>query len=64
MPWGGHRGTAAPRTRENRTLTVAFRDDATSVPLLGAGTAFGEGGCAFLLALGLPLAHKAPWHGL
>ena len=56
-------GTAAKRTRENRTITVDFRDDATYVQLLGDGRAFVEFVCAFLLALGFQLAHKATCHG-
>src|SRR5919109_2995329 len=55
--------TAAKRTRENRTITVDFRDDATYVQLLGDGKAFVEFVCAFLLALGFQLAHKATCHG-
>src|SRR5262245_56363081 len=50
--------TAAKQTRENRTITVDFRDDATYVQLLGDGKAFVECVCAFLLALGFQLAHK------
>src|ERR671935_3314089 len=56
-------GTAAKRTRENRTITVDFRDDATYVQLLGDGKAFVEFVCAFLLSLGFQLAHKATCHG-
>jgi len=33
-------GTAATRTRENRTITVDFRDEATYFQLLGDGKAF------------------------
>src|ERR671924_603101 len=55
--------TAAKRTRENRTITVDFRDDATYVQLLGDGKAFVEFVCAFLLALGFQLAHKATCEG-
>ena len=51
--------TAAKQTRENRTITVDFRDEATYVQLLGDGKAFVECVCAFLLALGFELAHKA-----
>ena len=40
---------AAKRTRENRTITVDFRDDATYLQLLGNGKAFVEFVCAFLL---------------
>ena len=50
--------TAAKQTRENRTITVDFRDAATYVQLLGNGKAFVEFVCAFLLSLGFQLAHK------
>src|SRR5919108_309841 len=56
-------GTAAKRTRENRTITVDFRDDATYLQLLGDGKAFVEFVCAFLLSLGFQLAHKATCSG-
>ena len=55
--------TAAKQTRENRTITVDFRDDATYVQLLGDGKAFVEFVCAFLLSLGFQLAHKATCQG-
>src|SRR5574341_2496331 len=55
--------TVAQRTRDNRTITVDFRDDATYVQLLGDGKAFVECVCAFLLALGFQLAHKATCRG-
>ena len=55
--------TAAKRTRANRTITVDFRDEATYVQLLGNGKAFVEFVCAFLLSLGLQLAHKATCRG-
>src|SRR5256885_9563180 len=55
--------TAAKRTRDNRTITVDFRDDATYVQLLGDGKAFVECVCAFLLSLGFQLAHKATCQG-
>jgi hypothetical protein len=51
--------TAAKQTRENRTITVDFRDEATYVQLLGDGKAFVEFVCAFFLSLGFQLAHKA-----
>jgi hypothetical protein len=63
MTWGGHMSTAAKRTRDNRTITVDFRDEATYVRLLGDGKAFVECVLAFLLALGFQLAHKATCHG-
>src|SRR5499433_2791299 len=63
MTWGGHMSTAAKQTRTNRTITVDFRDDATYAQLLGDGKAFVEFVCAFLLALGFQLAHKATCGG-
>ena len=56
-------GQAAKRTRENRTITVDFRDEATYFQLLGDGKAFVECVLAFLLALGFQLAHKATCRG-
>jgi len=52
-------GTAAKPTRENRTITVDFRDDAAYFHLIADGKAFVECVLAFLLALGLQLKHKA-----
>jgi hypothetical protein len=43
----------ARQTRENRTITIDFRDEATYFQLLGNGKAFLECVLAFLLALGL-----------
>jgi hypothetical protein len=63
MTWGGHMSTATKQTRDNRTITVDFRDDATYVQLLGDGKAFVEFVCAFLLSLGFQLAHKATCRG-
>src|SRR5499425_3102289 len=56
-------GQAAKRTRENRTITVDFRDDATYLQLLGNGKAFVEFVCAFFLSLGFQLLHKATCRG-
>jgi hypothetical protein len=56
-------GTAAKRTRDNRTITVDFRDEATYVQLLGDGKAFVEFVFAFILSLGFQLAHKATCRG-
>src|SRR6266849_7821510 len=56
-------GTAAKATRENRTITVDFQNEATYVQLLGDGKAFVECVLAFLLALGFQLTHKATCHG-
>jgi hypothetical protein len=55
--------TAAKRTRENRTITVDFRDEATYFQLLGDGKAFVEFVFAFLLALGFQLLHTATCDG-
>jgi hypothetical protein len=55
--------TVAKRTRENRTITVDFRDEATDFQLLGDGKVFVEFVFAFLLALGFQLAHKATCRG-
>src|SRR5882724_239416 len=46
-------------TRENRTITVDFRDEATYFRLLDDGKAFVECVLAFLLALGFQLTHMA-----
>ena len=56
-------GQATKWTRENRTITVDFRDEATYFQLLGDGKAFIECVLAFLLALGFQLAHKATCRG-
>jgi hypothetical protein len=55
--------TAAKRTREHRTITVDFRDEATYVQRLGDGKVFVECVFAFLLALGFQLVHKATCRG-
>ena len=49
----------ARQTRENRTITVDFQDEATYFQLLGDTQAFVEFVLAFLLALGFQLLHKA-----
>ena len=56
-------GTAAKPTRDNRTITVDFRDEATYFHLLGDGKAFLECVLAFLMALGFQLKHKATCDG-
>ena len=56
-------GAAAKATRENRTITVDFRDEATYCRLLGDGKAFLECILAFLLSLGFQLQHKASRSG-
>jgi len=56
-------GTAAKPTRENRTITVDFRSEATYFQLLGDGKAFLECVLAFVMSLGFQLAHKATCRG-
>src|SRR5215468_5764015 len=55
--------STARQTRENRTITVDFQNEATYFQLLGDGKAFVECVLAFLLALGLQLKHKATCRG-
>src|SRR5881398_196358 len=56
-------GTAAQPTRENRTITVDFRSEATYFQLLGDGQAFLECVIAFVISLGFQLKHKATCRG-
>jgi hypothetical protein len=56
-------GTAAQPTRENRTITVDFRSEATYFQLLGDGKAFLECVIAFVMSLGFQLKHKATCRG-
>jgi hypothetical protein len=56
-------GKATKQTRENRTITVDFRDEATYFQLLGDGKAFLECVLAFMLSLGFQLTHKATCGG-
>jgi hypothetical protein len=56
-------GIAVQPTRENRTITVDFRDEATYFQLLGDGKAFLECVMAFVLSLGVQLKHKAACRG-
>src|SRR6266704_2484879 len=53
----------APQPRDNRTITVDFRDATTYVRLLGDGKAFVECVLAFLLALSFQRLHKATCRG-
>jgi hypothetical protein len=53
----------ARQTRENRTITVDFQNEATYYQLLGDGKAFVECVLAFLFALGFQLKHKATCQG-
>jgi hypothetical protein len=52
-------GTAVKPMRENRTITVDFRSEATYFQLLGDGKAFLEWVIAFGMSLGFQLKHKA-----
>jgi hypothetical protein len=56
-------GTAAQPTRENRTITVDFRSEATYFQLLGDRKAFLECVLAFVMSLGFQLKHKATCRG-
>jgi hypothetical protein len=53
----------ARQTRENRTITVDFQNEATYFQLLGDGKAFVEFVIAFILSLGFQLKHKATCSG-
>jgi hypothetical protein len=55
--------TTARQTRDNRTITVDFQNEATYFRLLGDGKAFVECVLAFILSLGFQLAHKATCRG-
>jgi hypothetical protein len=56
-------GIVAQPTRENRTITVDFRNETTYVQLLADGKAYVEWVIAFILALGFQLRHKATCRG-
>jgi hypothetical protein len=56
-------GTAAKPTRENRTITIDFRDEATYFCLLKDGKAFVECVIAFIMSIGFQLAHKVTCKG-
>ena len=56
-------GKASKPTRENRTITVDFRNEATYFQLLDDGKAFVECVLAFVLSLGFQLKHKATCGG-
>src|SRR5919108_1637326 len=53
----------ARQTRDNRTITVDFRSEATYFQLLGDGKAFLECVLAFIMALGFQLKHKTTCRG-
>src|SRR5215831_5011830 len=54
---------SARQTRENRTITVDCRSEATYFQLLGDGKAFLECILAFVMVFGFPLPQKATWRG-
>jgi hypothetical protein len=54
---------AATPTRQNRTITVDFQDEATYFQLLGDTKAFVEFVLAFILSLGFQLLHKGSCSG-
>src|SRR4030095_16497708 len=60
---GGTMRNTARQTRENRTITVDFRSEATYFQLLGDRKAFLECVLAFLMSLGFQLKHKATCRG-
>jgi hypothetical protein len=55
--------TTIHQTRDNRTITVDFQNEATYFELLGNGKAFLECVMAFLLALGVQLNTRRPGAG-
>src|SRR6266446_4220204 len=56
-------GTAARPTRENRTITIDFQNEATYFQLLGNRKAFLECVLAFILSIGFQLTHKTTCRG-
>ncbi len=56
-------GQTTTQTRENRTITVDFHDEATYFALLCNPKAFVEFVLAFILSLGFQLNHKASCRG-
>jgi hypothetical protein len=56
-------GRAVKPTRQNRTITVDFHDEATYFQLLNDCKGFVELVIAFILALGFQLRHKATCRG-
>jgi hypothetical protein len=55
--------STARQTRDNRTITVDFQNEATYVQLLADGKAFVELVVAFILSLGFQLKHNATCRG-
>ena len=56
-------GTAATPTRENRTITVDFQNEATYFQVLADGRTCVELVLAFILSIGFQLKHKATCSG-
>jgi hypothetical protein len=56
-------GTAATRTRHNRTITVDFQDETTYFRLVDDGKAFLECILAFIMSLGFQLTHTTICRG-
>src|SRR5215475_8971985 len=56
-------GIAAQPTRENRTITIDFRSEATYFQRLGDGKAFLECVLALVMSLGFQLKHQATCRG-
>src|SRR5262245_16266253 len=56
-------GHATTRTRENRTITIDVRDEATDFRLVVDGKAFVEWVLAFVLTFGFQLKHRATCRG-
>src|SRR3989454_4799915 len=55
--------STAHQTRENRTITIDFQNEATYFQLLGDRKAFLECVLAFILSIGFQLTHKATCRG-
>jgi hypothetical protein len=56
-------GNGDKATRENRTITVDFRNESADFQLIDDAKAFVEFVLAFILALGFQLTHKATCQG-
>jgi hypothetical protein len=56
-------GTAAKPTRQNRTITIDFRNESTYFCLLKDGKAFVECVIAFIMSIGFQLTHKVTCKG-
>jgi hypothetical protein len=56
-------GQSAKPIRENRTITIDFRDETTYFALLGNTKAFVEFVFAFVLSIGFQLTHKPTCSG-